>query len=122
MNDIHNIELRLKKELDAHKNKDKKKHSMIKKLIDDKPKTNNEAHSSSNLDEVNELNINKDIVLEQFTYNDVIYYKDHKHTIWNDKAKIIGVIDGYKDGIPICLFFSDKLVKHHNPPTLKIND
>lgn len=53
------------------------------------------------------------IILEQFKYQDKIYYKDKHNKIWNDKAELIGVISGYDNetGVPICEMFDKKYIQ-----------
>lgn len=47
-----------------------------------------------------------EIILDEFKYNDKIYYKDKLGAIWDENANILGVTKKNDEaGNPICIFF-----------------
>lgn len=65
-----------------------KKEDYIKKLFENEKNDNN--------------NFPKEIVLDEFSYNNEFYYKDKQNRIWSKDADLVGIV---KDGN--YLFFND---------------
>jgi len=50
-----------------------------------------------------------EILLEEFTYNETVYFKDSNGGIWNEDADLVGIVNGVdKEGMHVCLFFDEK--------------
>lgn len=50
----------------------------------------------------------KEIVLDEITFNNKIYYVDENKCMWNIGAKLVGVLINYNDDdTPICSLFED---------------
>lgn len=76
--------------------KDKKTYLLNKKSIQ-------HIINGANIQQPNE------ILLEEFTYNDIVYFKDINGGIWNEDAELVGTIKGIdKDNKPLCIFFDEK--------------
>ena len=71
-----------------------------KKYIYDSIKKKDNYHFISN-------EISNEVLLEEFLYNDIVYYKDKFGVIWDKDAKIIGSIKTINEnGKQICFFFN----------------
>jgi|SaaInlStandDraft_3_1057020.scaffolds.fasta_scaffold136764_1 hypothetical protein len=62
---------------------------------------------------------NKEIVLDKFVHNKKIYFRDEEHNhIYNDKARIVGLIHEDENGICKNVFFKEKIMKDIQLPKL----
>ena len=106
-----NIEERIK---DAIKNKlksndklDEKTTELINKLFEIFPDLKDEPKKNKQIETVTP-NINDDkneIVLEEITYNNILYYKDKHNGVWDTNTELVGV---YNKG-QVLLFNIDEL-------------
>jgi len=51
---------------------------------------------------------NNPIVLEQITFDNVVYFKDKNGGLWSGQAELVGVIRNGTDGEPVCELFCKK--------------
>jgi len=71
---------------------DEKTKEQISKFFD-KIDLKNESKTNTKLVEQNTaINVNtNEIVLDEITHNDTVYYKDKHNGVWNENAELVGV-------------------------------
>lgn len=88
--------------------KDAKKIELIEKLFEIFPDLKDQnKYFTDKKPLIVEDNDANEIVLDEFTLNEKIYYKDKNGGIWNNNAELIGITKKNDDvtGTPICTFF-----------------
>lgn len=116
----HQIKQDLKKDYNKKmKNKvNKEKEEMLNKLFEMFPDINIKKdeilteclkNKSNNEQSLNKKTDQKETIFDQFTYNGNVYYKDKHNAIWNNNAELVGSVLEYKNNIPVCSFFDEKI-------------
>jgi hypothetical protein len=118
---VSQIEKKYKKELSQKLSEERRK--TLEKIIEIKPsleKDKNQLFESiMGINKTEKKSPDIEIVLEQFTEGDNIYYKDTIGCIWDSHAKPVGSIECYtKEGKPKCIFYKDKQYKNRKVPQL----
>jgi len=90
--------------------KDIKKQELIEKLFEIFPDLKDQnkyfIDKKPSIVEDNDNDANE-IVLDEFTLGEKVYYKDRSGGVWNNNAELVGITKKNDDitGIPLCVFF-----------------
>lgn len=81
----------IKNKLHSGNNLDDNTMDLINKLYEIFPNLKNEQGDKTN--QTNKYTTdNNEIVLDEFVYNDIVYYKDKHGGVWDNKAELVGIV------------------------------